>query len=158
MTSVRELIDRYGGKALRYSSVSFVGIVVTQALIVLFYKGLDWPAWLANFAAVMISTGPAYLLNRAWVWNKRDAHSFTREVLPFWGMSLLGLILSTAAVAVVSTYTDATIAVSATSIGAFGVLWVAKFMILERMLFKGEHVTIVDAEPWVAADPHEERS
>ena len=41
--------------------------------------------------AVLIASLPAYLLNRAWVWNKGGAHSFTREVLPFWIMSLLGL-------------------------------------------------------------------
>ena len=154
MDRLRALIDQYGGKALRYSSVSFVGIIVTQLLIVIFYNGLDWPAWFSNFTAVMISTVPAYLLNRAWVWGKRDAHSFTREVLPFWGMAFLGLILSTAAVAVVSKYTDSTLAVSATSVASFGLLWVAKFVILEKVLFRGEHVTIAEAEPWVAADPH----
>ena len=157
MASARELLDRYGGKMLRYSSVSFFGIVVTQGLIVVFYKGLGWPAWVANFAGVMISSGPAYMLNRAWVWDKHSAHSLTREVLPFWGMALAGLLLSTVAVAIVSRYTDSTLAVSATSVASFGVLWLGKFAILERVLFKGEHVTLVDAEPWVAADPSDER-
>jgi putative flippase GtrA len=155
--SVRELIDRYGGKALRYSSVSFVGIVLTQALLVLFYKGIGWDAWVSNFVAVMISTFPVYLLNRAWVWHKHDAHSLTREVLPFWGMSLLGLVLSTVGVGIVSKYTDSALAASATSVASFGVLWVGKFILLEKVLFKGEHVTLIDAEPFVAADPSEER-
>jgi putative flippase GtrA len=150
---LRDLIDRYGGKALRYSAVSAVGVTVTQVLIVVFYKGLDWKAWVANFAAVTISSGPAYLLNRQWVWGKNDEHSVTREVLPFWGMSLLGLLLSTGGVAIVSNYTDATIAVSATNIAAFGVLWVGKFMILEHVLFRGEHVSVAAAEPFVAPDP-----
>jgi putative flippase GtrA len=153
MPTARELLDRYGGKMLRYSSVSFIGIVITQGLIVVFYKGLDWPAWFANFLAVTISSGPAYILNRAWVWDKHSAHSFTREVLPFWAMALAGLLLSTAAVAVVSGYTDATIAISITSVASFGVLWLGKFMILERILFRGEPVSMLDAEPWVAAEP-----
>jgi putative flippase GtrA len=159
MAQVRELIDRYGGKALRYSMVSLCGVAVTQVLILVFYAGLEWPAWVSNFIAVMISSVPAYLLNRAWVWNKRDAHSFSREVAPFWGMALLGLVLSTIAVAIVSNYTDAAIFVSLTNIAAFGVLWVAKFVILEKVLFKGDHIpvgeAIVEAEPWVVA-PHDE--
>jgi putative flippase GtrA len=154
MGRLRDLIDRYGGKALRYSTVSIIGVVITQVLIFAFYNGLDWPAWVANFAAVTISSVPAYVLNRAWVWNKRDAHSFTREVAPFWGMALLGLLLSTVAVAIVSNYTDAAIAISLTNIASFGVLWVGKFFVLEKLLFKGEHVSIAEAEPWVAA-PHE---
>jgi putative flippase GtrA len=155
MIQVRELIDRYGGKALRYSTVSLCGVAITQALIFLFFGVLDWGAAVSNFVAVMISSVPAYLLNRAWVWNKRDAHSFSREVVPFWGMAVLGLILSTIAVAIVDNYTDAAIFVSLTNIAAFGTLWVAKFIILEKVLFKGEHHSITEAEPWVVA-PHED--
>jgi putative flippase GtrA len=154
MDTLRGLIDRYGGKALRYSTVSLCGVVITQVLIIVFFEVLEWPAWVSNFVAVMISSVPAYLLNRAWVWDKRDSHSFTREVLPFWGMALLGLVISTIAVAIVSNYTDSTIAVSLTNIASFGVLWVGKFFILEHVLFKGEHVSIAEAEPWVTA-PHE---
>jgi putative flippase GtrA len=155
MDALRALIDKYGGKALRYSTVSLFGVVVTQVLIVLLYSGVGVAAWLANFIAVTISSIPAYLLNRAWVWDKRDAHSLTREVLPFWGMAILGLVISTIAVAIVSNYTDATIAVSATNIASFGVLWVGKFFVLEKVLFKGEHVSLAEAEPWIAA-PHED--
>jgi putative flippase GtrA len=155
MAQVRELIDRYGGKAVRYSMVSVCGVAITQILIFVFYAGLEWPGWVSNFVAVMISSIPAYLLNRAWVWNKRDAHSFSREVAPFWGMALLGLLISTIAVAIVDDYTDAAIFVSLTNIASFGVLWVAKFFILEKVLFKGEHISIAEAEPWVVA-PHEE--
>jgi putative flippase GtrA len=153
MGRLRELSDRYGGKALRYSAVSVIGVVITQVLIFGFIAA-DWPHWVANAVAVVISSIPAYLLNRAWVWNKRDAHSFTREVAPFWGMALLGLVLSTVMVAIVSNYTDSAIAASLTNIASFGVLWVGKFVILEKVLFTGEHVSIAEAEPWVAA-PHE---
>ena len=44
----------------------------------------------SNIIAVTVGSIPNYLINRAWTFNKRGAHSFTREVLPFWGMALLG--------------------------------------------------------------------
>jgi putative flippase GtrA len=151
---LRDLIDEYGGKALRYSSVSIMGVLITQILIVVLYNGVGLAAWVTNFIAVTISSIPAYMLNRAWVWNKHSSHSMTREVLPFWGMALLGLVISTIAVAIVSQYTDAVIAISLTNIASFGVLWVGKFLILEKWMFKAEH-PIAASEPWVAADPTE---
>jgi putative flippase GtrA len=157
--AVRDLIDRYGGKALRYSAVSIIGVVTTEALLI----GLlvaDVEPWIANLLAVSIASLPVYLLNRAWVWNKSGAHSFSREVVPFWGMSLLGLALSTIAIVIVSNYTTATLVIAFTNLAAFGVLWVGKFMILEKVLFKGgEHEplgeALAESEPWVAA-PHED--
>jgi putative flippase GtrA len=152
-SSLRDLIDKYGGKAWRYSSVSIMGVVITQILIVVLYNGMGLQAWVTNFVAVTISSIPAYMLNRAWVWNKHAGHSMTREVLPFWGMALLGLLLSTIAVAIVSQYTDATIAISLANIASFGVLWVGKFLVLEKWMFV-DH-PIAASEPWVAADPTE---
>jgi putative flippase GtrA len=156
--AVRDLIDRYGGKALRYSAVSFIGVAVTEALLIgMLLAGVE--PWIANVLAVSIASLPVYLLNRAWVWNKTGAHSFSREVAPFWGMSLLGLLLSTIAIAIVSNYTKATLVIALTNLAAFGVLWVGKFIILEKVLFKGEPEPIgealVESEPWVAA-PREE--
>jgi putative flippase GtrA len=152
--SLRDLIDKYGGKVLRYSSVSFMGLVITQILIVVLYNGVGLAAWVTNFIAVTLSSIPAYMLNRAWVWDKHSSHSMTREVLPFWGMALLGLLISTIGVAIVSQYTDATIAISITNIASFGVLWVGKFLVLEKWMFKVDH-PIAASEPWVAADPTE---
>ena len=56
-------------------------------------------------------------------------------MLPFWGFTLAGLVLSTLAVAAVSSITTSGLAVSAANIGAFGVLWVAKFFVLDEVVF-----------------------
>ncbi|MEJ7584816.1 MAG: GtrA family protein [Acidimicrobiales bacterium] len=123
-------------KALRYAGVSFVAVLVAQGLIFLFHGVLDFDAKMANGLAVAISSVPAYLLNRSWVWGKRGRNHFTREVLPFWGFAFAGLILSTLFVDMVEERTDATLAVSGASLAGFGVLWVARFFVLDRILFK----------------------
>lgn len=123
-------------KALRYASVSLVGVVSTQVLIFFFHALLDFAAVPSNVVSVMIASLPAYLLNRYWVWGKRGKNHLTREVLPFWGFALVGLILSTVFVAMVERRTDATLAISAANISGFGVLWVARFFVLDRLLFK----------------------
>ena len=122
-------------KLLRYSAASVVGVTIGQSALYIFYEVLDWPAVLANLAAVTISSVPAYLINRYWVWEKTDSNSLRREVLPFWGMALLGLLLSTLLVAFADDRTDSPLIIAIANLAGFGVLWLAKFFILDRVLF-----------------------
>ena len=82
-----------------------------------------------------LATIPSYLLNRAWVWGKSGSHSMTAEVLPFWGMAFLGLVLSTVLVHYAEQQWDSWVLVNLANLSAFGVLWVAKFFVLDRVLF-----------------------
>jgi putative flippase GtrA len=142
---LKELQDAHLLRALKYASVSIIGVVVTQILLLITYQGLDFSAAWANFVSVSIASLPAYLLNRRWVWQKSGAHSVHREVLPFWGFSLLGLLISTVAVGWVSQHYDSQLAVSFTNIASFGLLWVAKYFVLDGWMFgKGEHSAAED--------------
>ena len=139
------VLDRaFGQKVLRYSAASLVGVVVGQSCLLLFYGVLDLNGVLSNFLAVAISSVPAYLINRYWVWQKRDRNDLRREVIPFWGMAFLGLLLSSAAVAVVDRRTDWPPAISAANLAGFGVLWVAKFLVLDEYLFKSTNAPLVE--------------
>lgn len=144
---LRDLQRAHGRRALKYASVSVVGVVVTQVLLVVCYQpafGLEMSAGWANFTAVSGASVPAYLLNRQWVWQRSGRHSLRREVLPFWGISLLGLLISTVAVSYVSRHWDSQLAVSGTNIASFGVLWVAKYLFLDAIMFKSVEPTGVE--------------
>ena len=91
---VRRILREHWVKLLRYAGVSCIGVTTGQALLFVFYEVLEWEAVVANTVAVAIATIPSYVLNRAWVWGKSGNHSVTTEILPFWGMAFLGLILS----------------------------------------------------------------
>lgn len=125
-------------KLARYSAASLVGVTVGQTSLFVFYQLLDLAAALANFLAVAISSVPAYLINRYWVWQKTSRNDLRREIVPFWGMAFLGLILSTIAVTVVDDRTDRAPAILAANLGGFGVLWVAKFLVLDKILFAAD--------------------
>jgi putative flippase GtrA len=127
-----------GDRAIRYSMVSVVGVVSTQLVLIVCYAGLGMAAEAANVVAVSLTAAPAFFLNKHWVWGKRGRAHLRREVLPFWGFALAGLLLSTIAVAAVDEWTDSTLLVSAANIGAFGLLWVAKFLFLDGVLFGRE--------------------
>src|SRR3954451_1861817 len=82
-------------KFWKYSMTSVVGVVMGQTLIFVFASVLGWSWGWANVAAVSISTVPTYYLSRAWVWQKRGKSSVYAEIIPFWVMTFLGLLLST---------------------------------------------------------------
>ena len=134
--SERPLIHKFW----KYCMTSVVGVVMGQSLIFLFASILDWSWGWSNVTAVAISTLPTYYISRAWVWQKRGKSSLYAEVVPFWVMTFLGLLLSTVAVvALENRYPDSKILANVGNVAGFGVLWLAKFFILDRILFKVTH-------------------
>jgi putative flippase GtrA len=128
-----------GAKLLRFGAVSAFNVVLGQILLFTAQVALDWPAVAANVFAVSVGAVPAYLLSRYWVWEKRGRNRIMREVIPFWTLALIGFAVSTSAVWYVDTRWDVgPLVVNLTNLAAFGVLWVAKFAILDRVLFRTE--------------------
>jgi putative flippase GtrA len=154
--SPRGLIDQArsptGQKFLKYSAVSVISVVVNVVLLVFAYVVLDWKEAPANVFAVAVSAVPSYYLNRAWAWGKRGRSHFMKEVVPFWALAFLGLLMSTIAVDLVGNNIQhlhkavRTVIVAATQIGAFGILWIVKFIIFNELLFK-HHPEVLEDEP-----------
>jgi putative flippase GtrA len=128
-----------GAKLVRFGAVSAFNVVLGQILLFTTQVALDWPAVTANIFAVSVGAVPAYLLSRYWVWEKRGKNQIMREVVPFWTLALIGFAVSTLAVWYVDTrWNVGPLAVNLTNLVAFGTVWVAKFSILDRMLFSSE--------------------
>ncbi|MFN0026163.1 MAG: GtrA family protein [Acidimicrobiales bacterium] len=128
----------HGLRMVRYGGLSVFNVVMGQSLLLFFLKVMDLTAIPANLCAVGVGTLPSYLLARKYVWAKTGKHSLTKEVLPFWTLNLLGLVMSTVAVHLAASAShDNAIAVSAASIGAWFGVWVAKYLLLDRRVFAG---------------------
>lgn len=132
-----------GRKLVKYTMVSIVSVIIGQALLALAFGIFRWTAAWANVFAVGLSAIPSYYLNRAWAWGKRGRSHFLKEVLPFWAMAFLGLALSTVFVHVAEgralDYSDSrfvqTVIINGAALAAFGLLWVGKFIILNKIMF-----------------------
>ncbi len=122
-------------KLLRFSAVSIIGVVITQALLLLLHGILGLDAVGSNVLAVTATTLPVFILNKRWVWGRGGRSHWRREVLPFWGFTLLGLALSTLLVWIAQKVSDATLLVMAANIAGFGVVWLAKFFFLDAVIF-----------------------
>ncbi len=134
-SSLRRLRAEHGLKALRYCGVSIVNVTVGLSVLAVCHGVLGWPAVGANLAAWMVGTGPAYLLSRAWVWQRSGPHRLGGEVVTFWIMALAGLALSSSAVAIIELLADSTVLVLAANLGAYGSVWVAKYIFLDRVMW-----------------------
>ena len=130
---------RYGKKASRFLIVSAFNVVFGQSLLVLTHSWLGWSFAVSNGAAVAIGAGPAYVLTRYWVWEKRSKNHLVKEVLPFWGLAFFGLIVSTVATGIANTYTDAQVVLNLVNLASFGLIWVFKFFLFDRFMFGGHH-------------------
>ncbi len=136
---------------IRYAATSGIGILGTQAFLLFFFQVLDWQPVPSNLAATMLISIPAFLLNKYWVWGKSGRAHMRREVIPFWVFTVAGWGLSTAAVYVAAEATTPdttlhTVSVMAATIAGFGVLWVLKYIFLDKIMFGGDQHTPYDAD------------
>ena len=134
------VLDRVtGGRgelAIRYSMVSVFGVVFTQTPA----GASSWGSSTSTppgrtSSAVMICAVPVFFLNKRWVWNVDGKVSVRREILPFWVFTGAGLALSTLLVAIAEDCSDSTLLVMAASLAASAILWVAKFLFLDQIMF-----------------------
>lgn len=124
-------------KLVRYSLASVVAVIVGQTVLVLSYGPLPWFA--ANLVSVMAGTIPNYLINRYWTWQQTGKNRLWGEIIPFWVMSVLGMILSFIAVGYADNRWGTTIAVQIAQLSGFGVVWIAKFLILDKVMWRIVH-------------------
>ncbi len=138
-------LDGLARRVWRCFSVSLLTTGLSLATLAALTTALAVTAWAANVVATAIGTVVSYHLNRRWVWSRRDASDPWHEVVPFWAMSFAGLVLSTVAVAAADTWAHSvhltgdwrTLAVLTASVAGYAALWIAQFVILERVLFGG---------------------
>lgn len=130
-------------RLVRCMGVSVITTIVSVTMLTAATLGLGFAAWTANVLATAVATVPSYHLNRRWTWGKRDASNLWREVMPFWVLSFAGLVLSTLAVALTDSSLHGshlgeplrTCVIVIAQLSGFGVLWIAQFILLERVLF-----------------------
>jgi len=129
-------------RVARCLCVSVGTTLLSAAVLLALALGFGVSAGIANLIAVCCGIVPSYVANRRWVWNRPGRGSLTREVLPFWALSLTGLAVSTVAVARVSSATAAWSAASralvfpVANVSVFVALWVVQFVVLDRVIFR----------------------
>jgi putative flippase GtrA len=129
---------------LRYGTVSLIATATSLTVLGVLVSTTTVPAGLANVIATAAGAVPSFELNRRWVWRRTGRRSVRGELVPFWLLSLTGLALSTLTVSLTAAWASAaglhgaarTAAIELANVAAWGSLWVAQFVILDRILFR----------------------
>ncbi|MHB8246284.1 MAG: GtrA family protein [Acidimicrobiales bacterium] len=138
------LQSEHGRRLLKFATVSVISTVVTQGLLFLTYDVITLgSAMVCNVIATGIATVPAYWLNRSWTWGKRGKSDPWREIMPFWVIAFIGLLLSTVAVGVAAHNADVVshalivrkIFVQFANLSTYGMIWVGRYLIFNKFLF-----------------------
>ncbi|MGH9300609.1 MAG: GtrA family protein [Acidimicrobiales bacterium] len=133
-----------GRKAVRYSMVSVISVAVSQVVLFLTFGVLKVAGAVGcNIIATAVAAVPSYYLNRMWAWGKDGRSHLWKEVVPFWSLAFLGLAMSLIAVnwaahwarTITDSHLGVALIVNVASLLAFGVLWVAKFLIFNKFVF-----------------------
>lgn len=131
------------GQLVRYGAVSVIATLTSLTVLGVLVATDTMAAGWANVVATAVGTVPSFELNRRWVWGKQGQRSVLAEVVPFVVLSFAGLALSTLTVSVTAHWAATsglvdparTIAVELANVFAWGALWIAQFVILDRVLF-----------------------
>ncbi len=118
---------------MRYLAVSVFNTVFSQSLLFTANSIWGWGGGWSNAFAAIVASIPAYLLSRAWVWEKSGSHSMAKEVVPFWVITFIGLGVSTLAAELADRQFGSGIWVNLASLTAYFVVWIAKFLLLDKL-------------------------
>ncbi len=132
-----------GVRLFKYSMVSVVSVFVSLVTLTICVGVLHWGGVTSNIVATCVGTVPSYELNRKWAWGGSGKSHFWKEVVPFWSLSFLGLLISTIAVGQADHWVRSghhshgyrTLVLDLTNLASFGVLWLGKFVIFNKILF-----------------------
>lgn len=134
-----------GRKQLRYIGVSVVFVPLGQVFIQIFGLLLDRNYTAASVISAAILTLPNFFANKYLVWKVSSRDNLRTQVLVFWVAAMLGVSLATGLTWLVekwangqSTLVEALSVMMAQMIG-FGVVWVGRYLLLDKWLFKVTH-------------------
>jgi putative flippase GtrA len=142
----------HGKKMIRYTMVSIVTTVAGFTLLGIIFGVLHlWTEVPSAIVASTLATAPSYYLNRSWVWGKAGRSHWRREILPFWAVSIAGILLSVVAAAVsrhLSTahhlsHSQATGLLLVITLAAFAFLWLLKFLVFNRLFMRTQPATVL---------------
>lgn len=153
-TRAATLWREFGGKIVRYTTGSVIAAACSETVFVLVYGGLNastaWATGLGWFAGAV----PNYWLNRSWTWRVTGKPDFRTEILPYVFIILFTLVTATLATSEADTWLKGfdlphavtVTLVSATFLGVYGVMFLLRFFLLDR-LFRTDNEVVPAEEP-----------
>jgi putative flippase GtrA len=131
-------------KVWRYTVGSVIAAVTSLVVFAVAF-GLGLGNVPANVLAFVAGAVPNWILNRSWAWQRKGRVHVRREIILYAVVSALSLAASSAATgwadhevpAVTPNHTLQVLLVACAYIATYGVLFVAKYVVYELVIFAG---------------------
>jgi putative flippase GtrA len=131
-----------GLKMVKYTTVSLISFLISVSLITITFGILKLGSEVVcTFISNVLAGIPNYFLNRKWVWKKGGRSHLWREVVPFWALSIAGILFALFTASLAQHFSNThhlqhlarTVLVVGANVAAFGILWVLKFLVFNRL-------------------------
>ena len=138
----------------RYLATSVVATAISEATLLAVYGMHLLAASPAAAVASLAGTVPSYAMSRYWIWPEADRRRPGRQAIAFWVLALVSLGLSSLVIGLAAGDAPAghlahLVVVGVAYVGTYGALWILKFLVYQRHLFRPATVPASDGE----ADP-----
>ena len=139
-----------GLKIIRYALVSVISALTSLVILTIVFGVLRlWGEVFSTLFSNVLAGIPSYILNRRWVWKKSGRSHVWREIVPFWVMSIIGIVFALFVARLAHNFAVGhhfhhlarTELIVGANVAAFGLLWLLKLFIFNRIFAQ-----IADAE------------
>ena len=139
-----------GRKQIRYAAISIVfvpiGQILIQVLAATVFKGDKNNFTYASLTCAAILTVPNFFANKYLVWKEASQDNLRTQVVVFWVAAMLGVGVATSLTWIVEQQVHGrvsgaveAIAVFCAQILGFGIVWIGRYLILDKWIFKATH-------------------
>ena len=127
---------------LRYTAVSGISTIVSFTVLFFVFGVFKWWSQVpSTIFANLVATFPSYYLNRSWAWGKSGRSHLLKEIVPFWVMSGLGIVVSIFGAQLARhislkynlPHLEQTALVLVANVASFGVFWVLKLLLFNKL-------------------------
>ena len=141
----RSPTGRLGARFARYSVGSVVAVVASEVAFVACYGTGLLGTTGSSAVAFVAGAIPNYVLNRSWTWGRRGRVRVGREVVLYALVSAVSFGASALATGATSrlaprltnSHDQRTALVACSYLATYGVLFIAKFVIYQKVIFAG---------------------
>ncbi|HEY6538951.1 MAG TPA: GtrA family protein [Candidatus Dormibacteraeota bacterium] len=129
-------------KMLRYAITSGVSTGISEVTLLALYANGFLGATGSSVVANLAGTIPSYLMSRYWIWPEADRSGTARQMGLYWATAAVSLVLSAAGTSMAAAHAPAghgahVIVVGVAYVGTYAVLWVAKYLVYQHLVFRG---------------------
>jgi putative flippase GtrA len=131
-------------RVIKYASASAIATTISLAVLGILVGVVGLGGVWSNVIATAVGTFPSFELNRRWVWSDTRGGRRLRQMVPFCALSAVGVLVSSLAVRLAAQATAQsgrlvhTLAVEVANVGSYGALWLVRFAMCDKVLFRGQ--------------------